>query len=134
MHNPIAVFRVVTICAIFWAVIFTHACNATVPPLDLTGHNVTYTWYDWSERDVFLAARGKETVPGVTNWGFTRRTYINGLPTYAIHIVRSWPDVNECRLRHEQRHVLDMGWHGSRNNNDCDTHGRGMARNGDWSY
>ena len=51
-----------------------------------------------------------------------------------IHILFStYPEVTACRVRHEGTHCLKLYWH-TGPNNDCDTDGRGLSINGDWSY
>ncbi len=93
----------------------------------MSDHPNTVTYYD--DYGEFLAVRDRDKKMRQKINGFFR---MNG-EVCEIHIMRRWPKIDACTLRHEQRHCIDGYWHAGPSN-DCDTGDRGMVINGDWSY
>ena len=101
-------------------------CAINIPPLDVE-HTTTY----YSTRAELVEAYGRPIRLGYLINGFTR--YRSG-GLCGVHLLVRDAALMACTLRHEQRHCIDVGWHDSKPNNDCDTNGRGLSINGDWSY
>ena len=111
--------------ALLLALLFLSGCAINIPPLD-----VRHTTAFYSTRAELVAA-----YPGTVR----PNRLINGFAEYGgkvcrIHLLIRDSELMACALRHEQRHCISGDWHPNGDNSDCDTNGRGLGINGDWSY
>ena len=106
-------------------------CAINIPPLDVEHTAMYYTTRDGLHK-ALRKAYPYRPPPSRYVAGFFVPATANKV--CEIHILFSaYPEQTACSVRHEHRHCIDLYWHPGPNS-DCDTNGRGLSINGDWSY
>jgi hypothetical protein len=103
---------------------YTVGCATTHPPLDMGDTPYRVEVYEGQAYDDIRAEKiGSRLRYG--KWGYSKS---NGFYQWedgvcVIRLRKVFPATQACTLRHEMRHCLEGGWHGSEPNGDCDKDG-----------